>query len=201
MRIGASGIVASSGFPSIVADREQPGHRPKRATSARVSQSASAARLAPDRSGEDERDRDRQQPPRDDVVVCKQPGESERDGEAHRDAPVVAHDEVPPEASEASHVAHARAPAGSSTTRRRRRTRTSTAATSPRNPAMPSTAKSEPGHSTPAPSPPQKMPKLVSRTPTTNLSEFSGTRSSGPRTARPTATTSTTAAVAAADAR
>src|SRR5258706_10295483 len=146
MRIGASGIVASSsGFPSIVADREQTGHRPKRATSARVSQSASAARLAPDGSAEYERDRNRQQPPRGDVAVRKQPGESERDGEADGNAPVVADDEIPPEASEASHVAHARAPAGSSTMRRRRRTRTSTAATRPGNPAMPSTAKSDPG--------------------------------------------------------
>src|SRR5262245_26121173 len=45
------------------------------------------------------------------------------------------------------------------------------------------------------------MPKLVNSTPTTNLSSFSGTRSSGARTASPTATTSTTAAAAAAAAR
>ena len=43
---------------------------------------------------------------------------------------------------------------------------------------------SAPGQSTPAPSPPQKQPKLVSIRPTANLSVFSGTRSSGPRTRR-----------------
>ena len=45
----------------------------------------------------------------------------------------------------------------------------------------------------PAPSPPQNTPNDVSITPTANFIAFSGTRASGARTARPTATTSTTA--------
>ena len=62
-------------------------------------------------------------------------------------------------------------------------------------------ATSEPGHVTPAPSPAQKTPKLVRRSPTANLIVFSGTRSSGERTAIPTSRTSTTAVTAAAAAR
>ena len=54
-------------------------------------------------------------------------------------------------------------------------------------------ATSEPGQVTPAPSPAQKTPKLVRRSPTANLIVFSGTRSSGERTAIPTRRTSTTA--------
>ena len=55
-------------------------------------------------------------------------------------------------------------------------------------------AASDPGQLTPAPSPPQKMPKLVRSSPTANLMVFSGTRSSGDRTAIPATTTSATAA-------
>src|SRR5260370_13137886 len=48
----------------------------------------------------------------------------------------------------------------------------------------------------PMPSPPQKVPKVVSITPTMNLSVFSGMRASGARTSAPRPTTSTQAAAA-----
>src|SRR6266852_4846413 len=139
--------------------------------------SVAAAGFALDRLREQEPDGEREQPPRRDTVMLEQPGEAERHGKARRHAPVVADDEVPPETQERSDVLHARAAAGASAIRRWRSKRASPIESSPRKPMMPRIATSEPGHATPAPSPPQKMPKLESRTPTTNLSVFSGTRS------------------------
>ena len=55
-------------------------------------------------------------------------------------------------------------------------------------------ARSPPGQCTPAPSPTQNTPKLVSMTPTTVLMVFSGTSLSWRATTRPTTATSTTAA-------
>src|SRR5581483_11364120 len=56
-----------------------------------------------------------------------------------------------------------------------------------------SSAASDPGQETPAPSAPQKVPKAVSMIPTANFIQFSGTRASGARTENPTPATSTTA--------
>src|SRR4029077_2524560 len=96
------------------------------------SQSAGAlARLAPDRFGEPGADGGGQQPPRGDVGPLEQPREGERDGEAGRDAPVVADDEVPPEEPERLDVLHARVTAGSSAGRLRRSTRVSARESSP----------------------------------------------------------------------
>ena len=62
-------------------------------------------------------------------------------------------------------------------------------------------ARSSPGQCTPAPSPTQKTPKLLSMTPTTVLMVFSGTSLNWRATTRPTAATSTAAAAAASAAR
>ena len=53
-------------------------------------------------------------------------------------------------------------------------------------PSTPRIAASEPGQCAPAPSVDQKIPKVVSITPTLNFMRFSGTRASGARTAKPT---------------
>src|SRR5437588_2133883 len=53
---------------------------------------------------------------------------------------------------------------------------------------------SDSGHSTPNPSPNQKVPKVVSMMPTMNFSVFSGTFASGTRTSAPTRMTSRPAA-------
>src|SRR5437764_14669968 len=72
-----------------------------------------------DRAREQQRDGDRQHPPRVDSYVRQQRRESDRERDAHRDAPVVADDEVPPEAAERADVPHAPAPDGNGTGRRR----------------------------------------------------------------------------------
>src|SRR6478735_8272981 len=125
-------------------------------------------------------------------------GDCEPEGAAGCDAPVVADDEVPPERAERADVLHAPAPSGSAACRCRRSWRTSATDRRLRKPRMARIAASEPGQLTPAPSPPQKMPKLVRSSPTANLMVFSGTRSSGDRTAIPAITTSATAVTAAA---
>src|SRR4051812_2117236 len=131
--------------------------------------------------------------------MLEQPGERERDGKAGGHAPVVADDEVPPEAGERAQVLHPLASTGSRAAGRlRRSSRVRPKETRPTKAMTARIATSPPGHSTPAPSPPQKIPKLVSMTPTANLSVFSGTRSSGPRTTKPATTTTTTALAAAA---
>ena len=54
---------------------------------------------------------------------------------------------------------------------------------------MPRIDRSLPGHSTPSPSALQNRPNALSRTPTANLMEFSGTRRSGSLSSAPTITT------------
>ncbi len=61
-------------------------------------------------------------------------------------------------------------------------------------PSTPRIAASEPGQCAPAPSVDQKIPNVVSITPTVNFMRFSGTRASGARTAKPTPATRTRAA-------
>src|SRR5437868_531594 len=159
-----------------------------------------SARLAPERAREEETDRKGKQPPRVDVLVGEQGRQPERNCEARCDAQVVADDEVPPEESEGPDVAHAGASIGATASRRRRSTRTNMNEAAPRNASTPSSESSSPGQSTPAPSAPQKQPKVVSSRPTTNLIVFSGTRSSGPRAKTPAPITSTNAAAAPAEA-
>src|SRR5207237_10113511 len=115
-------------------------------------------------------------------------------------SPVIPDDEVPPEEPERPHVLQPFASAGTSASRCRRSARTSRNETAPMKATTPSSDSSSPGQSTPAPSAPQKQPKLVSNRPTTSLIVFSGTRESGPfaRTPATTTTTSATPAPAAA---
>src|SRR5262249_15300568 len=136
-----------------------------------------------------------------DVAVLQEPGEAEPDGDPGGDPPVVADDEVPPEAAERAHTLHAGTAAALSAAFLRRRARVSASETSATYATTPSTATSAPGKPPPRPHRAQKMPTRVSSTRPPNLGAFSGPRSSGPRTASPTATTSTTAAAAAAAAR
>src|SRR5204863_3500549 len=117
----------------------------------------------------------------------EQSGEAEREGDAHGHAPVVADDEVPPEGPQAAHA---------SASLRRRSAVTYPSETRITNASTNGRAASSPGQSTPAPSAPQKVPKVVSITPTAKASVFSGTRLSGPRTTMPAMTTSTIAATA-----
>src|SRR3954454_4088188 len=153
-------------------------------------------RFASERGGKESRYPKRKQPPRVDALVREQRGQPERNCETRRDTPVVANDEVPPEERERPEVLHALTSAARSVGRRRRSRRTSANETAATKVTRPSSESSSPGHSTPAPSAPQKQPKLVSSSPTANLIVFSGTRSSGPRASAPTATTRTSAAPA-----
>src|SRR5437764_2933172 len=127
------------------------------------------------------------QPPRGDTVVCEPIGRRQRDGDARGDAPVVADDEVDPEAEETLHV-------GASLRRRRPATNVKeNARTAARTTGS---AASSPGQRAPAPSVLQKIPNVVSIVPTANFSAFSGTRERGARTATPTAATRKTAIAA-----
>src|SRR3954469_10579652 len=153
--------------------------------------------LAPDGDPGQQRDRERQQPPRVDSVVGQDLHEGERDRDPRRHRPVVADDEVPPELPEGLHVLHALASAGLSSSRRRRSARTISQEKPPRKAIKASSESSSPGQSAPAPSAPQKQPKLVSSRPTANLIVFSGTRCSGPRASTPATTTTTSATTAA----
>src|SRR6185436_4052099 len=154
------------------------------------------ARLPPDRDPGQQHDRDRKQPPGVDVVVDQNRDQADGDCNARGHRPVVAHDEVPPEAAERDDVLHALAPAGLSSSRRRRSARTSSHEKALRKATRASSESSSPGQSAPAPSALQKQPKLVSSRPTANLIVFSGTRSSGPRARTPATTTTTSAATA-----
>src|SRR5206468_6239644 len=111
-------------------------------------------------------------------------------------APVVADDELVPEARERDEPRHARAPAGAA--RRPRSARTAANDASARKARIAGSAASSPGHDAPAPSVAQNVPNVVSSSPTVNFSVFSGTRLSGARTMTPTPTTTTNAAAAAA---
>src|SRR5262249_48287796 len=74
---------------------------------------------------------------------------SDRDDESGGHAPVVAHDEVPPEAAEVANELHASAVRRSP--RRRRSSRTEPSEASPRNARIASSAESPPGPAAPAP--------------------------------------------------
>src|SRR6266542_2176414 len=168
--------------------------RPPSSARGRRARASALDGSAAQRQREHECDRGREEPPRVHAVVRQECGERESDRNACGDAPVVADDEVPPEAAERAEILHASAPAVTRIVRLRRSERTSTSETSPKNPIPASRESSSPGQSTPAPSAPQKQPKLVSRRPTTNLIVFSGTRESGPRARIPATTTTTNAA-------
>src|SRR5262249_22136791 len=115
----------------------------------------------------------------------------------HRDEPVVADHEVPPEAPEPAQPAHACTSAVRSSVRRsRRNSRTRTNDERPTKASTPRIAASEPGQSAPAPSTDQKTPNVVSIRPTANFIAFSGTRARGARTAMPTPATRISAAAA-----
>src|SRR5262249_36552140 len=127
----------------------------------------------------------------------------DRGGEHHSDGetPVVADDEVVPEAQEPSRESHA--PAGRiSGVGTRRRPRATTAYDSARTKTIRARmAASAPGHDTPAPSPIQNIPNALSITPTPNFRAFSGTRLNGACTTAPAIKTTTRAATAASEAR
>src|SRR5579884_34106 len=114
-------------------------------------------------------------------------GHAERDRDARGDQRVVADDEVPEEARDL-HTA------GAVRGARRRRTNANDARQT--NASTPGSEASPPGQRAPAPSADQKMPNVVSITPTANFIAFSGTRASGARTATPTPATTTTAPAA-----
>src|SRR6266508_5690509 len=175
-------------------------HRPSSARGPRARASAPVG-SASQRQREHDCDRGREEPPRVHALVRQECGERESDRDACGHAPVVADDEVPPEAAERAEILHASAPAVTRIVRLRRSAPTSTRETSPKNAITASSESSSPGQSTPAPSAPQKQPKLVSRRPTAYLIVFSGTCSSGPRARTPAPTTSTKAAAAPAAAR
>src|SRR5439155_26973661 len=146
------------------------------------------------------RDRGRDQAPSVNATRCEHAAQAPRHSEPESDAPVVADDEVPPKEGERADVLPAAASTGASASLRRS-ARTSRNDNAPRNAITPSSESSSPGQVTPAPSAPQKQPKLVSSRPTAYLIVFSGTRSSGPRARTPAPTTTTTAAAAPAAAR
>src|SRR6185437_5546558 len=142
------------------------------------------------RQPEDERDGQWQEPPGRHASCLERSRRADRHGDERRHAPVVAHDEVPPEPAERCEVLQA----GTASSRSRRSSRTKASDMRTTKPSTPRIAASPPGHSAPAPSADQKIPNVVSITPTANFSVFSGTRASGARTAIPTPATRTSAA-------
>src|SRR5215475_4493058 len=148
------------------------------------------SRFAAEGEPEDEGDRRRHQPPRVDAGGDEDGGGCNGDKDADGCAPVVPDDEVPPEQPERSDAPHA------NTTRLRLSSATAANEIPMTNRRTTGNAASSPGQLAPAPSTLQKIPNVVSITPTANFIEFSGTRASGARTARPTPATSTSAAAA-----
>src|SRR5581483_879819 len=149
---------------------------------------------AAQRHVEHEGDRERHRPPHRHAARRECGGRADREHDANGRAPVVADDEVPPESPEGDDVLHARTSAVTNRSRLRRRSAaTKTADSAITKASTPNSAASEPGQLPPAPSVDQKIPNVVSITPTANLSVFSGTRARGGRTANPTAATSATA--------
>src|SRR5262245_46709102 len=124
-------------------------------------------------------DRSGEEPPRVESVVRGQVDGRNDDHDARGDPPVVTDDEVVPEAGEIPQERHASTTCGSEAGTVRRSTSTSTNAVAMTNAIRTRIARSAPGHSTPAPSPDQKIPNDVSMIPTPNFSVFSGTRLSG----------------------
>src|SRR4029079_15992029 len=105
------------------------------------------------------------------AVVGEQGRAAQRDGGADRERDRVTDDEVPPEAGERRQVAHgAVAPAGRAPLPgRRRHSETAAKETAINRPMSTGSMASSSCHSTPTPSPAQKVPKDVRRMPTTNL--------------------------------
>ena len=68
--------------------------------------------FSPERSSEDNHNREREEPPRVVACSCKKGSESQTDDDASCHTPIVADDEVPPEACEGVSVTHALASAG-----------------------------------------------------------------------------------------
>src|SRR5439155_22419352 len=122
---------------------------------------SSSARRVQQRRDEYEQRRQRKHPPGGYAVVRGECGQAERRGDADGDAPVVADDEVVPELEEPDDVPHAATAARS--WRMRSRAIIPSDITSTKA-STPSRTISPPGHSTPVPSAPQQMPKLVSMT-------------------------------------
>ena len=135
-----------------------------------------AARLGPlhaaaDRDDEEPEDGDRHQPPRAHVVVRDDGGESERENEARGDEPVVADDEVPPEAGEGDDATHVACGAGR---RSRRSSRTSANDDERVERQETGIAASLPASEAPAPSAPQNVPKRRQHQPDCELERVLG---------------------------
>ena len=143
-------------------------------------------RLAPDREGQQERDRDRHDEPGR-APFADQGGQAERKDHSGGGDPVVAGDELPhPQRrrrGSASRLGHLASATGST-----RKSRTSSEREDQHcRRRSPAARRRPPGHRAPAPSAPQKIPNEVSITPTPNFIAFSGTRASGARIAMPDA--------------
>src|SRR4029079_17848729 len=94
-------------------------------------------------------------------AACDERGRrADREHDTGGGTPVVADDEVPPEVPERADASHANA------RRRRRRSATDENDSTITNPSTPGSEASSPGQCAPAPSAPQKMPNVVSITPT-----------------------------------
>src|SRR5262249_40006334 len=137
-----------------------------------------------------ERDCGRQEEPRITPVMRERCRERHRDDHHDCDRPVVADDEVVPEAAEPREVLDDAANSSGATMRNSATSPNDNATT---NAMTTSSDASAPGHDTPAPSAPQKMPNDVSMTPTANFKVFSGTRDSGACTLIPATSTTTSA--------
>src|SRR3954452_16432742 len=144
-----------------------------------------ARRFPQQRRPQHRRDGERQEPPRVHVDGDEARVGTDRDADSQRDPPVVAHDEVEPEARESLQVPHAY-----TGRRRRRSSETNASEASTTKTRRTGRAASSPGQWPPTPSCDQKIPNVVRSAPTENLSVFSGTRDSGARAAAPTAPTS-----------
>src|SRR6185437_9352301 len=132
-----------------------------------------------------------------DILVFQQPGNDERDHDPDRDRPVVADDEVVPEEAKVLDELH-QASLFATTSRARccRSEATKPNDTMSTKARTPMIAASPPGQLAPTPSALQKVPKVVSITPTANFIVFSGTRLSGAWMSTPTAPTMMIAAAA-----
>src|SRR6476469_10067116 len=143
--------------------------------------STGAAGRSAQRLCEEPEHREREEPPGGKVFVHEQRAESQCEDESGRDPPVVADDELPPEAGEQLDLPHRCAPSGSNRACCRRSRRTSASDDRATKPRIPRSASSPPGHDTPVPSAAQKIPNVVSMIPTANFNVFSGTRLRGAR--------------------
>ena len=135
---------------------------------------------------EQHRHRDRQEPPRGDPERHERGLDGDPEHDARGDPPVVADDEVPPEAAERL----TRASPGPTGSAAAPQARDQGERDEQDEGEDPGSAASEPGQCAPAPSAVQKIPNVVSITPTANFIAFSGTRASGRPHGEPDAVTS-----------